>query len=294
MMNTTCPICAAASQPAFEKYGHMIRECDHCGHRFVAIEPVAEHAVQQYSDSYFTGDWAGYPDYLAEADILTAHGRYYGHLLQRFMKPGKVLDVGAAAGFILKGLTQCGWCGTGLEPNPAMVAFARQELGLQAVVGTLEDYQGDDCYDLISMVQVVAHFYDVRAALEQSARLTRPGGYLLIETWNKDSSVARFMGQNWHEYSPPTVLHWFTPQSMRALLAQFGFHQIAQARPHKWLKGAHAKSLGTTTFKDSPLRHILKLIPDELIIPYPNLDLFWGLYQKDEEYNSFPLVSHGW
>jgi hypothetical protein len=27
----------------------------------------------------------------------------------------------------------------------------------------------------------------------------------------------------------------------------------------------------------------LKIIPDRLPIPYPNFDLFWGLYQKGSE-----------
>jgi len=73
-----------------------------------------------YDDDYFQGGKAGYPDYLAEADLLRCHGRWYGRLLAKYMQPGRVLDIGAAAGFILQGFQDCGWKGNGVEPNQRM------------------------------------------------------------------------------------------------------------------------------------------------------------------------------
>jgi SAM-dependent methyltransferase len=275
-----CPVCGCPSQALFQKDGYWIYQCEQCHHRFTPIEPQAAHTTQIYDDSYFTEGGAGYPDYLSEADLLIAHGRYYARILSRYMRPGTVLDVGAAAGFILKGLSDSGWHGRGIEPNPTMVAFAVEKLGLEACVGTLEDYQTDETFDLVSMVQVVAHFYDLRATFSQATRLLRPEGFLLVETWNKDSFVARGLGEYWHECSPPSVLHWFSPLDLRLLVEQFGFHEVARGRPKKWLNGAHAKSLVADKLKTSALRHLMTLVPDNLPIPYPNFDLFWGLYQR--------------
>ncbi len=161
-----------------------------------------------------------------------------------------------------------------------MVRHAREVLGLDATAATLEDFHSNETYDLVSMVQVIAHFYDIRKAFTLAAQYTRPGGYLLVETWNKDSFVARGLGQNWHEYSPPSVLHWWAPDSLRRFVGQFGYQQVAQGRPEKWLNGAHAKALVQYKLEKSPLRVMLNLIPDNLPIPYPTFDLFWALYRK--------------
>jgi 2-polyprenyl-3-methyl-5-hydroxy-6-metoxy-1,4-benzoquinol methylase len=282
--NSLCSVCRSTSRRLFQKYGYWIQECETCTHRSAEIDLDLNHVKQVYADSYFAGDSAGYPNYLKEQELLVAHGKRYGKLLSQHMTPGTVLDVGAAAGFLLKGLSHSGWQGWGVEPNPNMVAFANQELDLPVAVGTLEDYQTDRRFKLISMIQVIAHFYDLQRALSVAAELTEPGGYWLIESWNKDSLVARLFGQSWHEYSPPSVLHWFSPTSMEELVQQYGFRQVARGRPQKWLDGAHAKSLFQhkmgTSFLGRTAGQLSNLIPDKLPIPYPNYDLFWGLYQK--------------
>jgi SAM-dependent methyltransferase len=237
-----------------------------------------------YGDNYFQAGGAGYPDYLGAEDLLSAHGKRYGNLLKHYMKPGTVLDVGAAAGFILKGLTESGWKGEGIEPNPRMAAYARSQLGLEVGTGALEHYLPRRQYDVVTMIQVIAHFYDLRGAMEAAAAVTRPNGYWLIETWNKDTLVARRLGENWHEYSPPSVLNWFSARSLRLLAEQYGFGLVAGGRPAKWIKGQHVKSLIGYRLGESNLGRMaapaLKLIPDRLPIPYPSFDLGWWLFQK--------------
>lgn len=268
----------------FQKHGYWICECEACHHRCAALSPSPDHVDQVYGDHYFCGGEAGYPDYLSEAEILLAHGKQYGLLLKRYMPPGTVLDVGAAAGFILKGFQESGWQGIGLEPNPYMAEYARTQLGLRVGTSTLEQFQGHERYDLISMIQVVAHFYELRQAFQVAAEFTRPGGFWLIETWNRESLVARALGQHWHEYSPPSVLHWFSPEGLKRFVAQFGFFEVARGRPSKWLNGAHVKSLLGYKLQGSQLSWLagglLDVIPDHLTIPYPTYDLFWILFQK--------------
>lgn len=282
-----CPVCEYDSQRIFDKHGYWIRECNQCKHRFAELPVTIEHVTEVYADSYFKEGGAGYPDYLGEADLLIEHGARYGRLLKQYMPPGTVLDVGAAAGFILKGLISTGWTGIGVEPNPTMAEYARTQQNIDVRVGTLEDLDldPDQQFDLVSMIQVVAHFYDLRTAFSNAAQRTKPGGYWLIETWNKDSFVARAFGTNWHEYSPPSVLHWFAPDDLHQLAAQFGFQPVAQARPAKWLNGAHVKSLLSYKLEGSALKGPVdvfsRLMPDSLPIPYPTFDLFWALYQKN-------------
>ncbi|MFQ4138974.1 class I SAM-dependent methyltransferase [Nodosilinea sp. PGN35] len=284
-----CPICDGRARSRFAKYGYAIQGCDRCGHRFVDPaslgQPGTQHLHQVYGDAYFQGGGAGYRDYVAEAGLLRQHGRRYARLLRRYTSPGRVLDVGAAAGFVLQGLIDGGWQGQGIEPNPTMAEYGRRHLGLPIATGALEDVNPDQQFDLITMVQVVPHFYDLRRALTSATALTAPGGYWLIETWNRRSWTARLLGSHWHEYSPPSVLHWFSPQDLTALVRQYGFVPVAQGRPQKWINAAHGKSLLDYKLRDlgglgRGLRRLLPLIPDGLSLPYPGDDLFWLLVQR--------------
>lgn len=283
MQNVNCPSCDPSDR-IFQKDGYWIRECVSCHHRYAEITPSTDHPHQVYHDDYFKGGAAGYPDYLSEAKILLVHGRRYGTLLKKFATPGKILDIGAAAGFILKGFKESGWDGIGLEPNLSMASYGRTNLGLQIESGSLEHFSFNQQFEIVSMIQVIAHFFDIRQALQKAADATKPGGFWLIETWNRESWIARSLGRNWHEYSPPSVLHWFSPEGLKLLVAQFGFSEVARGRPAKRISGAHAKSLLDYKLQNSPLSWLrggLKIIPDHLVIPYPTFDLFWILFQKD-------------
>jgi SAM-dependent methyltransferase len=285
---TDCTICGSSSQRKFVKEHHWIRSCKSCGHEFLEELPSPDHPDQVYGDDYFYGGAAGYPDYLAEGKLIRDHGRRYAKIVSQYMQPGKILDVGAAAGFALNGFLDYQWQGDGIEPNAGMAAFGRNQLSINVQPGSLENLTEvlpGKTYDLVSMIQVIPHFYDLHQALAAAAKVTNPGGHWLIETWNRDSRTAQIFGVHWHEYSPPSVLRWFSPADLTSIAAQYGFKPIAQGRPEKWLNGAHVKSLLSYKLKRIPggriLAQFLKLIPDRLRIPYPAEDLFWMLFEKE-------------
>lgn len=275
------------STKLFQVDNYWIYECSKCTHRFADVSLSSIHAEVCYGDDYFEGGKAGYPDYLADGEMLRKRGHYYGGKMNQFMSPGKMLDVGAAAGFILKGFTDKGWTGMGIEPNLKMSNYAQQEFGLNVVNTTVEAFTSELKFDLISMIQVLPHFYDLNQALRKLASLTKKGGYWLIETWNKDSLTARILQKGWHEYSPPSVLHWFSPKTIKFFVEVYGMAFVAQGRPVKKISGAHAKSLLAYKFADSvlekPYRIASKLIPDKWSFPYPAEDLFWILLKKVKE-----------
>jgi SAM-dependent methyltransferase len=280
-----CPICNSPTRQLFVKDGYPIRGCEVCGHRFAEVPPDPGHVARVYGDDYFHGGGAGYSDYLGEADLLRGRGRWYARLLARYARPGTLLDVGAAAGFILQGFIDRGWTGKGLEPNPAMAEHARTRFGLQVATGTLEDLQPGESFDLVSLIQVLPHFVEPRRALAAAAAVTRPEGYWLIETWNRASLTAWVFGESWHEYSPPSMLHWFSPEGVQRLAGQFGFRKVARGRPPRWINGGHAKSLlrhklGTSAPAKVASR-LLAVVPDRPAIPYPAEDLFWMLLRKE-------------
>jgi SAM-dependent methyltransferase len=279
-----CPLCAAPSLRRFQAHGHWIRDCTRCRHRFAEIEPAPDHVARVYGDDYFQAGGAGYAGYLDEGRLLRERGRWYGRLLARSLANGTVLDVGSAAGFWLAGLADCGFTVRGIEPNATMAAHARERLGLAVETAELERFATAERFDLVSLVQVVAHLRDVRGALERAVALVRPGGHLLVESWDRDSRTARWFGESWHEYSPPSVLHWFSAAGLRDLGTALGLREIARGRPRRRIGVAHVRSLLRHTGERSALARtlarVLGAVPGRLSLPYPGDDLFWMLLRR--------------
>lgn len=283
---SACPICSSSADGAFECDGYPIHECKVCQHRFTPAPLSSSHVSDTYDDAYFFGGGAGYANYMSEEQLLLRHAQRYVDIIDQHATPGIMLDVGTAAGFTMEQFAASGWRTRGVEPNSKMAAIASERTGCDVRVGALESYDCDSPFDLITMIQVIAHFHDLNEAMHRAAALTRPGGFWLVETWNYRSLTARLFGRYWHEYSPPSVLHWFSPQSMTQLAHRHGMSTVARGRPKKRLDGAHAKSLLRYHCSQSAIGRLLRplthLLPNKMQLLYPADDLFWILLRKDK------------
>jgi SAM-dependent methyltransferase len=289
----SCVICQQASQRLFEVSEYWIRQCTSCGHQFAELSNANGHVQRQYGDQYFTGGGAGYSDYLHEERLLIHRGRWYARRLAKYCRSGSVCDVGAAAGFTLVGFREAGWNTFGIEPNARMAEYARQRFDLHVEQASFEDWQTEAVFDLVTMLQVLPHFVDPVGALHKAAQIARPGGHLLIETWDRSSWTARVFGKSWHEYSPPSVLHWFSRAGLTRLAQQVGLVQVAAGRPSKWIDAGHAKSVlrhkASSSLVNRLALRFAQLIPDRVAIPYIAEDLFWILFKRVENTGSTPL-----
>lgn len=251
-----------------------------CGHRQLAGARPAEHLSTVYGDDYFSGGGAGYPDYLAEGPMLRTRGRRYGELLARHHNPGHLVDLGAAAGFVLAGLGDTGWTGSGIEPNETMATHGRRTLGLDISVGTSDTVVIEpQSLEAVTAIQVMAHVPDPRATVAWMHQCLRPGGVVLIETWDRASRTARVLGHRWHEYSPPSVLHWFTKDSLAGLCEAEGLVPIATGRLTKWLDTHHGASL-LAHGGHQRLASVVGRLPARTRLPYPTDDHFWLIARR--------------
>ncbi len=266
------------------KNGFDIFECKKCGHRFTPISDLEKHAEKVYSDAYFFDGKDGYPNYLEEKDILLKYGRRYAKIVSKYMKPGKVLDVGSAAGFILKGFQEAGWESFGVEPNDTMADYGRNNLNLNIQTGSLENMAGENEFDLVNLIQVVGHFYDLDKALSNVSRLLKKDGLVLVESWDRESWMAKIMGKNWHEYALPSVVHWFSDKTLEGIFNYYGFQLISQGRPAKRMNIKHGLSLmdgilPSFTFKKRMMNALNRSVGN-YAIPYPPFDVKWYIFKK--------------
>jgi 2-polyprenyl-3-methyl-5-hydroxy-6-metoxy-1,4-benzoquinol methylase len=288
MTTPQCVLCGGRTAVAFQVDEIDLVDCSACGHRQANLAVDKAHVERVYDDSYFEGGGAGYEDYHSEGDLLRARGKRYGRILTRHRSPaapGRILDIGAAAGFLMEGFTREGWAPTGLEPNDRMAASGRAR-GLDLRTGSAEDLlpqlqQAGEHFDAVSIIQVIAHVGDPVELVSAVCKILRPGGLVLIETWDRASVSARLFKQRWHEYSPPSVVQWFTRPELDRMMHAAACTKVAAGRYPKWITASHGRQLvehrmGT----DHVVSKAARAIPARLKVPYPGDDLFWSLYRR--------------
>jgi SAM-dependent methyltransferase len=281
-----CVLCGSVANLALVVRGFHIAQCDSCGHQFLPTSIPRDPVARTYSDEYFFGGGAGYTNYLDQKVLLEKRGAQYAKIVEKHLgRKGNVFDVGAAAGFLMQGWLNQDWAAVGVEPNLAMVQHG-QERGLDLHHGVFEDSLAwkDESYDCVSMVQVISHLPSPIDALRLAYKMLKPSGILLVETWDRKSWIASAMKTGWHEYSPPSVLHWFHRESLTKAANLVGFEFVESQRVLRWLNIGHAKSLlkhMSATSKLASLASIVATVfPSQMNILYPGDDLFWALYRK--------------
>jgi SAM-dependent methyltransferase len=280
-----CCICASETVLAFLSSGVPIVDCRSCGHRQADLTIDQAHIDRTYADEYFTGGGAGYSDYLIEGDMLRKRGLRYGSILGTHRAAGSLLDIGSAAGFLAEGMQQAGWTVTGVEPNDTMAQYARDrgiEVRTASGESALQELRAAGTrFDAVAVIQVIAHVGEPLTFLESVHAVLAPGGVLLIETWDRASVAARIFGEKWHEYSPPSVVHWFTKPELATIAKSCGFDSVKSGRYPKRIAAAHGQDLVQHRMgANHPVTRLSRLIPSRVSVPYPGDDLFWTIFRR--------------
>lgn len=145
-----------------------------------------------------------YPGYVDE------HERF-DELIQRYFRPGdSVLDAGAG-----RGLRYDFTCRrqasrfAGADLNPAVLG---NPLLTDAVVADLSSLPyDDDAFDVVISKYVFEHLDRPRAVMRELHRVTKPGGYLVVNTPNRWHYVALAA-----RLTPTTFHRWFNERRDRA------------------------------------------------------------------------------
>ena len=97
----------------------------------------------------------------------------------------RVLDVGCGTGVLAGRLAARGYEVTGLDPSEGMLEVLRSEhFDVTAIRGSGDELPFEDaCFDVVVTVAALHHIADadaVRATLAEMARVTRPGGRIVV------------------------------------------------------------------------------------------------------------------
>ena len=178
-------------------------------------EPDARRYYDHFSDSYERERGHGYHQMIDELEFLVT---------EPYARGARVLELGCGTGLILRRVAGVAKEAVGIDLSEGMAQLAR-ERGLDARIGSVCDLPfEDEQFDLTYSFKVLAHVPDIEAAVREAARVTRPGGHLLLEFYNpwslrylaKKTAGPQRIGNDRSEADIST--RWDSPRSIRNLL----------------------------------------------------------------------------
>jgi len=243
-----CGLCGSKERRLrFQDGPFSVVTCARCDLTYVTPRLVDATLIEKVYDEGYWRSGApkdrGYGDYRRDAPLYLATYRRRRKVVRRhFARPGRVLDVGCAAGYFLSVMKDEGWQVTGLEPSDAIRPQAEERIGKENVraglLGQVELPAGG--FDLVTMWDVIEHIPDVVGAAREVRRLLAPGGKFLIETQDVASLAARVLGRRWQHYKHAEHIYHFHERTLADALGRAGF-RVLENRP--WLGGKYV-SLG--------------------------------------------------
>jgi SAM-dependent methyltransferase len=218
-----CALCGAPERKhLFDKDGYPIARCRSCRLVQVDVELSRDELERIYGEDFFTEEEL-FHDYVAQRDIRVASGARFADVIARIVPGGRLLDVGAAAGFFLEAASRH-YDVTGVEFSPFAAEHARTTFGHRVLTGdvTEVDLAGEQ-FDVATMWATIEHMADPLAAVTAVASLTRPGGLLVLSTGDVTGPLARLDLRDWNLMLPPYHLFFFSPRTIEVLFAKAGF-----------------------------------------------------------------------
>lgn len=239
-----CPFCNSDRFELLRKVGdrfklsvareYQIVACVNCNFVYLNPRPKVEHI----SDFYANG---AYQPFLSTRSAVSGLDRVYlwvrnlmvgrkRRVIEKFVKCGKLLDIGCGTGEFLREMEKHGWSVAGLEKDEKAAEFAQKQYGLK--VTTLEFSQmpySENSFDVVTLWHVLEHLYNPLQILRELRTRLKDSGVLVIAMPNINSFDARFYKANWVALDAPRHVQHFVPASLQAFCSASGF-EIIQRR----------------------------------------------------------------
>jgi len=144
--------------------------------------------------------------------------------INRFVKPGKILDIGCGRGLFLDVMRRGGWRAIGTELNGETASYAKRVYDLKILTGDIIQHKlPDEGLDAISINQVLEHLKNPKEVLEECSRILRKDGLLIISVPDLRSPQFTLGKENWFLLDLPFHLIHFTEEGLSRLLQKNGF-----------------------------------------------------------------------
>ena len=141
----------------------------------MAEESRSRSYYDEFSETYEHHRDRGYHAMLDDLEV---------DLVRRYCGDGTLLEAGCGTGLILNRLSPHCRAAVGIDLSAGMLSHASAR-ALTVVQGKLDDLPfADNAFDTVVSFKVLAHVQPIEKAMEEMARVTRPGGHMLLEFYN--------------------------------------------------------------------------------------------------------------
>lgn len=223
-----CRVCGSNACKLFQKSEppYHVYRCESCSFAFVHPLPDFKQLTEAYNQEAYYAEWIS-----AQAKPRKALWAKRARRVLGDLKPGQLLDVGCGEGSFLNAAQQLGWTVRGTEISASGCRIAGQQWQLGVFNGALEaaGFPSDE-FDVVTLWHVIEHVPDPLSTMKEVARITRPGGRIVVACPNRHARIfnaayrlGRFRAPHlFHPADRELHLSYFTVKSLRRMLESCG------------------------------------------------------------------------
>lgn len=226
--NAICPACESRDAKfAFVKSGYSHYRCRSCGSFYIWPTPAPADLARIYvdekpekvmsKDDFFISEESHRHLWDSWRYLLALAGNYSGH--------GPLLDIGCGGGQFLAFADKLGWKDlSGIEIMPEAAEAAKQLTKARIYnndVSVLPLPGGS--FSVITSFDVIEHLSDIHSFLKRVFYLLKPGGIVVIGTFNVQGITMRLLKEKSLTVIPPQHVVLLTKRGLGKALKQAGF-----------------------------------------------------------------------
>lgn len=227
-----CPVCGAAGTPHFERQEDLLcgiggefgqRYCPACEMYFLSPRAPESDIDRYYPETYVCYQEDGHPCLIRELAWALGLATRKRRIVERFLRGGRILDVGCGNGFFLRTLAGGAWERYAMDTKwhgggdcPGEFHEGRFDHSPPLLTGL----------DAVTLWHVFEHLYHPQQALENAAAVLKPGGFLFLAIPDLRSLEPHLFGQYWIGWDPPRHIATYSRRGLETLLRRTGFRLV--------------------------------------------------------------------
>jgi hypothetical protein len=224
-----CPSCASeqrTTQATVQRVTTIFR-CGACGLRYGSPK-VPDELV--YDAGYHDGSGLFGADYAASPwffDGVSDDRLDYLQHVGFSPSAGPLLDVGTGLGHFVRRARHRGWDADGLEISEDAVAYAQREIGIDLIVGGIDDFVPERRYAVATLAQTLEHFERPGDVLDRiRENVLEPRGALYVEVPHVNGLARRLRRSNWAHWQSGDHVSFFERRQLADLMQRHGFDVV--------------------------------------------------------------------
>lgn len=144
----------------------------------------------------------------------------------KFVKNGKLLDIGCSYGGFLYYMKNLGWEVRGIEMNKDMVEWGNKNFNIDILNADIDSFHTDEKFDVITMRMVLEHVYFPKKSLQKVKKMLKPNGQLIIIIPDINGFESKLYKKYAYTLQLPTHLTHFSSITIRNYLNNLNMGDI--------------------------------------------------------------------